>query len=67
MNKQNWRYNEKKKYSWVEFAITIEVSVAGFAVAHEYAALERGYEAIGGELMFLCLPILYFVLKEFIS
>lgn len=67
MNKHNWCQKEKKKYAWVELAITAVISVIGFAAAHEYAALERGYEAVGGELMLLCLPILYFVLKELVS
>ncbi len=57
------RRREKKRFSWIEFAVITVVSCAGFVIARECAALERGYDAIGGECLFLFLPAIYFALK----
>lgn len=67
MHKQRMNRKEKKNYSWIGLVITAAVSCVGFAVAHEYAILERGYNAIGGELLLLWLPIIFSALKAIYS
>lgn len=45
------------------------LTVAGFALfewAHAVASAERGYEAIGGEVFLLALPLVWFGLESMI-
>ena len=50
-----------KATKWV---VVITGTVILFALSKEYALLERGYEAFGGEYMILLLPFLYYVARE---
>jgi hypothetical protein len=47
----------------------IALAVIGVALslaAHQYATESRGYEAIGGEFVFVLLPVLWWFLEQII-
>lgn len=48
----------------IELAVVFMVTAAEFISGRKTALLERGYEAIGGEYLFLLLPILYYSGKQ---
>lgn len=43
------------------------IGVALFRWGHDYATRERGYNAIGGEMFFLLLPLLWWVFSQCIK
>lgn len=48
----------------LELATVLLLTTAAFAWGRQTARIERGYEAIGGEYLFLLLPAIYYTGKR---
>lgn len=54
-----------KMFRKITAAILLAVClVVIFNVLHFFATLERGYQAVGGEILIFALPILWYAIKD---
>ncbi len=51
----------------VTYLLLIAISVVTYSYLKEFSMQQRGYEAIGGEVFVLGLPLFYFILKNMIT
>lgn len=58
------RHKKKSRLAAVERFLVLTATAAIFIRAHSYALAWRGYRAVGGELMLLLLPIIYYIVKQ---
>lgn len=56
--------DKKNRLAAVEHVAVLTATAVMFIKAAAFAAMQRGYFAIGGEFMLLLLPIIYYVAKR---
>jgi len=54
---------QKRGWTITKYAILTICGFAMFRVASAFALAERGYTAIGGETVFILLPLFYYILS----
>ncbi len=54
----------KKSVAAVVYAALFALGVLLFYIAHAYATRERGYTAYGGEIFFVGLPLIVWLIKS---
>lgn len=60
------RRKKKSRLAAAELLAVLIVTAVVFIKSRGYALAWRGYEAVGGELMLLLLPIIYYEAKRII-
>lgn len=60
------RHKKKSRLAAAELLVVLIVTAVVFIKSRGYALAWRGYEAVGGELMLLLLPIIYYEAKRII-
>lgn len=62
-NGENLKRGETMKRKIKRFCVALVLTLALFAVARNAAVNERGNNAVGGEIMTLCAPVIYYAIK----